>query len=427
MMIKKGIIVTVIFMTIFLTGCSGNKNSDKLTIYVESYTNSILGLDTAVQMYQQYYPESEINVEYFDDSEVYSTRIKGELLSGEGPDVIITDSTSFEDVYLSMRSGAFAPIDEYIETNEVFSESVINRILLQAGQYEGTQYVVPLCFSVPCIVTTQENVDAYGLDVSYSDYNGFLDMIENYYKEGNTQRLFNAENSGFIFMNHSGEKLVDYKNNTFVANSELIRRSCDVYKYYYEATTEDSYHGSYDCYDDLTSGYSVTGCFFEGGISAPIYHMARLNNKATPVLLSVPNIDGGIVAYAEYGAAIRNNSTKKEEAINFISILLSDEIQKHIADWYAPVRSSTLTGTLSECRSVFAAANSYDDVVFKYIEDDMLYYNYFKIHTSGITECKFRSIESIAPYAYSYYVTGEDTFENCTADAKDVFDIYLSE
>ena len=60
-------------------------------------------------------------------------------------------------------------------------QSKYNANVLKAGQVDGKQYIMPLTYRLPLVLTTQELLDKTGFDISTADnYNAFLEECLKY-------------------------------------------------------------------------------------------------------------------------------------------------------------------------------------------------------------------------------------------------------
>lgn len=99
-------------------------------------------------------------------------RIRTEIMTGTGPDVFIcatedTLSTQqeggrlFPYVSKAIEDGMFLPLDDYIEQFQLVNQDELVEPVLAGGKNsQGQTIVVPLCYSIPCMVWDQAQVNS---------------------------------------------------------------------------------------------------------------------------------------------------------------------------------------------------------------------------------------------------------------------------
>lgn len=121
----------------------------------------------------------EIEIEVIPSSQESSSereamlqRIRTEIMTGDGPDVFIccTEGTGdsqvegsrlFPHLAKSMADEMFLPLDDYIEKFQMVNRNELVEPVLDGGKdSQGRQVVVPLCYSIPCMVWEQAAVNA---------------------------------------------------------------------------------------------------------------------------------------------------------------------------------------------------------------------------------------------------------------------------
>lgn len=121
----------------------------------------------------------EIEIEVIPSSQESSSereamlqRIRTEIMTGNGPDVFICCTEGMGDFqvegsrlfpYLakSMADEMFLPLDDYIEKFQMVSRDELVEPVLKGGKdSQGRQVVVPLCYSIPCMVWEQAAVNS---------------------------------------------------------------------------------------------------------------------------------------------------------------------------------------------------------------------------------------------------------------------------
>lgn len=106
------------------------------------------------------------------EREAMLQRLRTEIMTGEGPDVFIcctegedaaqlSSSRLFPYLPKSVADGMFLPLDSYIDEFQLVSRDQLVEPVLEGGKdSQGQQVIVPLCYSIPCMVWEREAVNA---------------------------------------------------------------------------------------------------------------------------------------------------------------------------------------------------------------------------------------------------------------------------
>lgn len=144
-------------------------------------------LEKAIQDYQKKYPKIHINVEILLNSSppanateeeatqlseqcsAQISRLRAEVMSGKGPDLFYYEPLTwadnlFADVSKAIYAGTFCDLAPYLVADSNFRTEDFYAPLLEAGNVNGKQYVVPLSFTMPMFLTTSKNLVSIGFD-----------------------------------------------------------------------------------------------------------------------------------------------------------------------------------------------------------------------------------------------------------------------
>ncbi len=116
------------------------------------------------ELYEDRYGELDIQIEEIglanDDSQKHSaiTRIRTQLMAGEGPDIIVFQIPAYEDPYAllqdvskAMRAGAFLDVLPYLEQLDAWQPEACQPAVLKAGTWNGGLYLLPLYYDIPLV------------------------------------------------------------------------------------------------------------------------------------------------------------------------------------------------------------------------------------------------------------------------------------
>ncbi len=190
--------------------------------YVENKTDLTLGCinwsNNAPEIAMMYSKQSDLyNVEIkkYDDID----DLKLDVLSGDAPDLFAYRETAF--MYRYANLGAFANLYDYMENNDGIKQDDILENILQAYEYKGGLYGIPVAFDIEGVYLA--NSDIISRDYTYWNYDEFLNFAENM-PEG---MYLGSKNSSFAYreylfynlLNNCGN-WIDYDNYTCDFNNE---------------------------------------------------------------------------------------------------------------------------------------------------------------------------------------------------------------
>lgn len=291
---------------ICLSGCNAlDKNGEKeLKVITEAgYKEHV---EEAAEYAVKKNPELKVSVEYIstneEERENQIQKLRTKIMAGDGPDVYLLNSirsdTSktvtplFENPYKTMQSGALASLDRYMEKDKYWENGTYKKEFLEAGQYKGKQYVIPLsCF--------------YEVLVSENDDIGYLsDMdLTQWYEESKTsdhvqlKQLMEGRN---MCAESWFKEAVDYENKKVNFDKEKW------VSFYMQ------------CIPKKEGRYPLGG------------HMGILPSGTSGVkaVEVVPDIKGKKEASVSAFGAVGMSSDHKEEAYQFLMLFLNGEVQK---------------------------------------------------------------------------------------------------
>ena len=328
--LRIAILLTLVLIFLFpqSTGCAPKEieqTNDSLRV---AYFGTDLTVSYPLYEFKQQHPDVEVTTDFqpYTDEDMlgyeFYTRISAEIMSGSGPDIIIGSFYGMN-ANKMMRSGAFADLNEFLEADPEFDLSKYNANVLKAGQVEGKQYIMPLTYRLPLVLTTQELLDKTGFDISTADnYNAFLEECLKY-KQANIPGA--PELSLDYYMRPYLADAVDYDTGEVKINTPENRETI---RLNYEAVASLSDAEGYG------SGGFYAQKIFENEAMLPqatqpasLYMISyrALKGTATPVMAAVWDAEGRLMAEIHEYAMINANSPNQENAYAFLKLLMSDE------------------------------------------------------------------------------------------------------
>lgn len=227
------------------------------------------------------------------------TRLRAELMAGEGPDVFLishkqyTNSNLFKFVEKKMEDNIFLPLDGYMEQAEFMDKSRMHPAVLNAGKNtKGQQVLIPLRYIFPTAIFPAADVEL-GLSQSYA----LGDMID-----GSNPALtaalasWRGEESILANLSSAFGRKADYKKESLTFTQEEFR---------------DVIHQLLDFYEKLDKDYF--GDLQNGVAQADLWHyqlaISHKKWKNQPVTF-IPffNRQGGFTAKICDFIAVNGNS-----------------------------------------------------------------------------------------------------------------------
>ncbi len=246
-----------------------------------------------VPYYEALYPDVEVRVVSMSLNKSYDyktemqkrtevmSKLREQILAGEGPDLLLMNENIasyntvlnvplFSSVEDAMSSGVFADLTPYMQNDTSFDKNELIKPVFDAGIYDGKQLIAPITCYIPTVVSTKGTAKALGV----ATVDGCVNIDEFLQAANSTKATLNVfrddPQSGFI----SGvpTSVIDFAPNVTQAFS-------------YEASKSS-------------------------------FEILALNQGGS-------DIEARINVYA----AVTNSSESKQEAWNFISLMLSDKAQ----------------------------------------------------------------------------------------------------
>lgn len=330
--LRKLTAVLLVLCLLLCTGCSASEpettssassNEDekvKITVAVDIFhTDSIKQLKKCAQML---YPQLQVELIEFDydsydmgEREAQITAMKSEIMAGKGPDAFImstivpweqfnndghpvVEDRIFRDPNKAIRNRIFLPLDDYIANSQVFSMDDHLSTIMDAGKYDGKQYVLPLTYTYEVYLYNKFDVELPEIDswnnVVSHENRAFVNNLGSYF---------------FDWMANRFGAIADYENDSLLITKEDIIS---------ELTLYDSMRDkSYSSVDALETFPALSEAFLDEWVS--------FGEEATAV--PIMNNNDGITAFVNHYTAVNANSEHPDWAYKFIELLYSPEVQ----------------------------------------------------------------------------------------------------
>lgn len=316
----------------------------ELTVYLDGYTADYL--NALLDQFRREYPDAVINAKDFTALTIpdYRTKLANDLMSGEGPDILLTSYTTnntLQNMTKLIQNGVF------LDINELGCDlSGCNQAVMRAGIYDDKQYLVPLNYGIGFMISDKARIEKYKVDFS-DDLDGFSDSLSGIYDAGKYvfSDLFTTEY--LLRANHLD--LIDYEKNMLVndkTTKSALERLAECYLKLFPGVFEGSRSGDYrfvaklkNYNGSLEQAYATGDLVFIGspgfvGYLENISYMnsiceSILKSGGTPVLSVLPSLDpeSGIAPNVNYSLLVNSSTENKRSAKLFIESAVGIESQ----------------------------------------------------------------------------------------------------
>ena len=257
--------VAFFLVVLFLfTGC--HKGSPTISELVERYGEKIStatvwlygedqGFCNSIYRFnEKYYSKYQIVIKTFSEEDInheqFQKKLSGALLSGDGPDLILTQDPDLVDEYKLTQAGALRSWDEIIK--EWNPNDYYYQVVDGARAEDGKLYLLPLEFDFEVIATTKDTVEKYGLtEAHFSDFitaqQTFLSFWEQNLMSSQIGCTYGRHN--YIFC---GNNIMDYtteetallsdENTLWIEQEKKLRQYEDQKTITYESDMEQRLH-----------------------------------------------------------------------------------------------------------------------------------------------------------------------------------------
>lgn len=456
---RFSLVTLLIFIILLTVGCIKVQQEDhpkgtdaksstfveniELLLYLDSYTKDYM--NGLIDEFVRENPNVNVITEDYSDLTIpdYRTKLAGDLMAGDGPDVILAanqTNNTVQNLTKLLQNGAFLNLDTLN-----LDLSACNPAVLKSGQYNGNQYLVPLNYSLGFLLTTEERLENYSI-CSDGNLQEFASSLANLYQNEKNAFLdvFTVE---FLYR-QNGLELVDYEKNQLIAsesNLQVMKALSESYGNLFPRVFEGNTMTQYQFVNRLKDyNYSVEEAFLSGDLvffSAPAFmgayeNITYMNSVCkkiqemgeTPVLLQMPTADGESASpCVNYFLLVNGNTSNAEAAKLFIESAVGAASQYAVsAQAGIPVNNEILAAM----RAFYTDGTEHE--IYKFADECQF--------SAKITETYFTCIDSMADGVYidvmscgrlfsilrTYLTNGED-IESAYTAGKQQLEMYLTE
>jgi len=240
-----------------------------------------------------------------------SNQLAMDIMNGEGPDILMNTSPYGQlndDSYLVDLSPYFKDLDK--------EKYFVN--LLESAKKDGKLFQMPICYTVEGIFTDKKYAGDSGIGFTTEEYGRFVSSVLNgkdLIASGQAHyfaMLFSCMSDKFI-----KEGKADFSGTDFKVLADYVK----------DNVREKAPSWSSEESLEKNNAASFTSCY---AMSGYFYTLSEIKGDIT--LLGLPSSDGrGPMFEAYTSVGVSAQASDKDACIEFIKIILSDEIQEDLA------------------------------------------------------------------------------------------------
>ena len=255
-----------------------------------------------------------------EDRETELTRLRTEIMAGEGPDAFILNATIpgyvtdlstmeprealFPNVEKSMYSHLFLDLEDMAQSSEIIDLESCNQTVMDVGVTEDGRFLLPLTYSLSALILDPSILS----DPAYV----FTTLDELLQSDEEALKGIMAWGTFRLFPDCLG-LLADYTDQNLLVTQDALQQAIE------QADALSAFQDE---------AYSQSPALYQGGgrfISAN--HLMSLAREETEyAVLPIPNPQGGVTVAVTFYAAINANAAHPQEAFDFIELLYSEEL-----------------------------------------------------------------------------------------------------
>lgn len=411
-------------------GIRADDASAGASLTILDYPGRSMNLQRAVRLFQARHPDVAVTVLDNDGDtdtwDSYAAGISAEIMSGCGPDLIVSPHLILgvdECIAKLMKNGVFHELNTFMEAQPDFQKNAFLQPVIQSGSLNGIQYIMPLGYTIPCILTSENALEQSGIRIeNCHTYLGFAEELDRYLSSSPETPLWlrNAEDYSPYFPACLGLNYADYETEQADFSASEWGGILPLYKRYNGAVPFDRR------IDTFTDGGAVRDgrCIFTmAGINSGkslFYHTGVIQSEMQAEWIPIPTVDGEYGAFVRESIAICASSKQVDLAEDFIRLMLSAEIQGSYNPYSFPVRRECLIRRYQQGNEDLRR-NGYPPL-------DPVWQERMENFTDHISTVYYSIHDTVTFFEYLQpYFDGEKSRQKCLEDLENYYSIFLSE
>lgn len=344
--------------------------------------------------------------------------VRNDLITGKGPDLLLIDDSVFDDIYKVTASGVFYDLNEAFDADPDFHREEYAEPVLRAGQYRDKQLTVPLFCDFGMLLTTEEALRRTSADPTQFDAcNRLLKEAARLTEAEPELRFFYSPEPVRNWLDYSGLQPVDYARKQASLDTPEFRSIQDSYRTLEQAGALEEPAPNTDSVLKRLEHSAVVSS--SNASYLLIQSLQLILEEQTPRLFPLRTVDGGIQANVRLSAAIRGGSENRQNAYDFLKLLMGSEFQSADAySGYLPLRQIDPESRIDLLQIQYPALERLPE---QYAAD-------YAQWIGEIDSVAYPSplSDSIAGY-FAPYIRDEASYEDCLKKAEQELAIYVSE
>ena len=357
-------LVMVLMILVGVCACSSEENSkdtknnkDKKILYISLLYNEGL-IESAINKFQAAHPNIKVEVKDYEGAfsaeklksstaedeynrskqaqENYRKSVSTELMAGKGPDIIDTTISILPYRELAEKN-VLANMSKLIKNDKNFDIGNYQQDLLNACKYKDNLYIMPISFSIINTLGMNKSIinkEGLKFDSSRWTWEDFFDIAQKIKKDTNGDgkadqyalpKMTARELLNYIYVN---DNFIDYDNKTAKFNSKEFIELLNFVKSFPTDLVCSPVMDRTELHkkaDPGTIGFIPAELQDYSSLS---YNQAVFNEEVEYLDMPLYNGKRNAKSFELYRSfAINEKSELKEEAWEFIKVLLSDELQ----------------------------------------------------------------------------------------------------
>jgi ABC-type glycerol-3-phosphate transport system substrate-binding protein len=398
----------------------------------------------AIHKFNRTYSNAQIEYKEVAREEYYSQKYKdkltAEILAGEGPDIFSGSTYMLPSIYKAAQNGTFYDLNKLIKKDKQFKVEDYYGPVMDSGLIDGKRYLVPVNFGVNVFYTYGSVLKNNNLQIDEKNFSwDVLSKMSAQFTSQNKEKYFFNLMDFTTLVESSGLDLVDYKSKKANFDSKEFIKLLKTYK---EITPAVCPADVLTKYKGFWWGLAKDNklVLLNSYLSNPSnfwteYNFAKNALNSDVKIYSYPTISGNekTAATVKNFAAISSKCKHKNEAFDFIKILLSEEIQNNTDLPYIPVNKEAYKKMIDfysnkdnqkEIGSVLGDNKRYQSVPFSKEFADTLDGLPDKVETSYFWD---GSVYTIIDNEMKDYMSDKKTAEQTAKSINDKVLLFLNE
>ncbi len=431
---KRRILSFALALALLVSLCACSKQdaeSGALKIYV---SKDDYAMSTAAEAYKAAHSELSVDIVSFETYDALETRLASELPAGGGPDVILVNRyMSGIDLRKLAVNGRLLPLGELFDKDESFDREKYYAPVLDAGMIGGVQYTVPIAFSMPAFMATQDKMAEIGFAekerISMDELFAVLaEEAEKTKGEKTKAPVCYWTFSLSTFLMASNAVKLDFAEKTVEADREALHAFLDGFRFIYEAGKKrDAIMSNLRTGEELADWVAFFGEEFDPVIQFGNYLTVYYNKGGhrTQSFAVTGYGSDGYTARVMYEAAINRNTKNADAAFAFIREVMDGPAPQLAPDGYYKGLGRPFSVN-SARTTLYLTQTALETFKGLYLQD---LYPCIEAMLEGLTRCDAWSgyVNVILSDTLTPYLAGEQDFEACCESMLSSLTLYMTE